>query len=78
MMRFPDMIALAAEKCEPHIMAEYLKDLSSVYHVFYHERRIIGAGSEELTQARLALSKAVRQVLKNGLGILGISAPEKM
>lgn len=77
LIRFPEMIQSAAESREPHRLINYLDDLASAFTSFYHDCRILGE-EEELVQARSALAKATAQVLANGLGILGISAPEKM
>lgn len=77
MVRFPEMIRSAAESREPHRLINYLNDLASHFTSFYHDCRILGE-EEELVQARSALAKATAQVLANGLGILGISAPEQM
>ncbi|MDZ7716327.1 MAG: arginine--tRNA ligase [Balneolaceae bacterium] len=77
MIRFPEMIKSAAEAREPHRLINYLEDLASHFTSFYHDCRILGE-EEELVQARATLAKAVAQVLANGLGILGINAPEQM
>lgn len=77
LIRFPEMIQSAAEAREPHRLINYLNDLASVFTSFYHDCRILGE-KEVLVQARSTLAKATAQVLANGLGILGISAPEKM
>jgi arginyl-tRNA synthetase len=77
MIRFPEMIASAAESREPHRLINFLEDLASDFTSFYHDCRILGE-EEKLVQARAALAKAVAQVLANGLGILGITAPEQM
>jgi arginyl-tRNA synthetase len=78
---FPAVVASAAELREPHRVARYLESLASVYHKFYDSCRVLPMGDEpttELHQARLALCVAARQVLANGLGLLGVSAPERM
>lgn len=77
MIRFPEMIESAAESREPHRLINYLDDLASHFTTFYHDCRILGE-EENLVQARSSLARAVAQVLANGLGILGISAPEQM
>jgi arginyl-tRNA synthetase len=77
LIRFPAMIGSAAESREPHRLINFLEDLASDFTSFYHDCRILGE-EEKLVQARGALAKAVAQVLANGLGILGISAPEQM
>ncbi|HET6527337.1 MAG TPA: arginine--tRNA ligase, partial [Balneolaceae bacterium] len=75
MIRFPEMIESAAESREPHRLINYLNDLASHFTSFYHDCRILGE-EENLVQARSTLAAAVAQVLANGLGILGISAPD--
>ncbi|MEQ8578995.1 MAG: arginine--tRNA ligase [Balneola sp.] len=76
-LRFPEMIAGAANAREPHRLINFLNDVASAFTGFYHDCRIIGV-DEDLAQARIELSKATAQVLRNGLTILGISAPENM
>ena len=77
LIRFPEMIQSATESREPHRLINYLEDLASHFTTFYHDCRILGQ-EDDLVQARATLSKATAQVLANGLGILGISAPEQM
>ncbi|MEX2573300.1 MAG: DALR anticodon-binding domain-containing protein, partial [Balneolaceae bacterium] len=77
MLDFPDVILSAAENREPHRVINYLNSLASRFTSFYHDCRILGE-EESLLQARAALAKAVAQVLANGLGILGITAPDRM
>ncbi len=74
---FPDAISQAALHREPHKVINYLNELASDFTSFYHDCRIIGE-NEDLMQARAALATAVAQVLKNGLTILGITAPNQM
>lgn len=74
---FPEIINDAARNSEPHILSDYLRELASVFHNFYHQCRIIGE-EYELMKSRLFLLEVTRNVLNNGLSILGISAPEKM
>jgi arginyl-tRNA synthetase len=78
---YPAVVASAAELREPHRVARYLEDLAGAYHRFYDKCRITPLGDEEagdLHRARLWLNDATRQVLVNGLGLLGVSAPERM
>jgi arginyl-tRNA synthetase len=78
---YPRVVAKAAELREPHRVARYLEELAGTYHRFYDACRILPLGDEEpgdLHTARLALCAAARQVLANGLGLLGVSAPERM
>jgi arginyl-tRNA synthetase len=74
---FPHYLGLAAEKYEPHILVEYLRDFASNFSLFYHNCRIKDE-EIELQKARLHLANIAKIVLKNGLTILGISAPNKM
>ena len=67
----------AARELAPHQIAFYLKDLAGDFHSYYNATRLLVA-EEPLKLARLALAVAVRQVLRNGLALLGVSAPEKM
>jgi len=77
LLRFPEMIENAAEAREPHRLINFLNDVASAFTGFYHDCRIIGIESG-IAQARIELCKATSQVLRNGLTILGISAPEEM
>ena len=78
---FPRVLETAAELREPHRVSRYLEDLAGDYHRFYDSCRVLPQGDEqpgELHSARLALCQATRQVIANGLAILGVSAPERM
>lgn len=78
---FPRVLKMAAALREPHRVSRYLEDLAGDYHRFYDSCRVLPQGDEtpnELHGARLALCQATRQVIANGLGILGVSAPERM
>ncbi|WP_336706467.1 arginine--tRNA ligase [Oerskovia sp. USHLN155] len=78
---FPRVVGQAAELREPHRVARYLEALAGDYHSWYHECRVTPLGDEEVTdvhRTRLWLNDATRQVLANGLGLLGVSAPERM
>lgn len=77
MLKLPDIIANAAEVKEPHRLINYLNDVASAFTSFYHDCRIVGV-DEELAKARIELSKATAQILRNGLTILGITAPDRM
>lgn len=74
---YPEIIEAAARELSPHFVAFYLKDLAGLFHSYYNSVRIITDVPAE-RDARLALAAAVRQVLANGLALLGVSAPEKM
>ena len=74
---FPETLTVAAKECAPHTLCFYLKDLAGDFHAFYNAERVL-VDDEKVRNARLALLLAARQVLKNGLDLLGVSAPEKM
>jgi arginyl-tRNA synthetase len=74
---FPEVVANAANELAPHTIANYLKELASDLHSFYSEHKIL-VEDETVKLARLALINATQQVLKNGLNLLGVSAPNKM
>jgi len=74
---YPDVLADAAEELAPHQLAYYLKELAADFHGYYNAERVL-VDDDALRNARLALLLATRQVLKNGLTLLGVSAPEKM
>ena len=75
--RYPEIIANAAANSEPHTVASYLRDLAGEFHAYYNAHKAL-VDDKPLRDARLALSQAVRQVLANGLDMLGLSAPETM
>ncbi len=75
---FPSIIESAAKEREPAKMAAYVHKLAGLVHEFYAACRIIDRENKDLTSSRLGLIKACEIVLENGLGILGVSAPEKM
>ncbi|MCI4675029.1 arginine--tRNA ligase [Candidatus Mycolicibacterium alkanivorans] len=78
---FSRVLEAAASLREPHRVCRYLEDLAGDYHRFYDSCRVLPQGDEDpsdLHRARLALCAATRQVIANGLGILGVSAPERM
>jgi arginyl-tRNA synthetase len=79
--QFPRIVASAAELREPHRVARYLEELAGVYHGFYADCRVLPLGDEPAVavhSARAALCAATKQTLKNGLQLLGVSAPERM
>ncbi|TWS23751.1 arginine--tRNA ligase [Tsukamurella sputi] len=78
---FPAVAAGAANLREPHRIARYLEELAGAYHRFYGECRVLPLGDEDPTdlhRARVALCAATRQVLANGLALVGVSAPDRM
>ncbi len=77
LLRLPAQIAAAAERYEPHRLATYLRDLATAFNGFYRDCHIVGE-APGLAAARLALARAARTVLANGLAVLGITAPESM
>jgi arginyl-tRNA synthetase len=74
---FPEVVASAARELAPHAVAFYLRSLAGEFHSYYNAERIL-VEDEATRKARLALCAAVRQVLANGLALLGVSAPERM
>ena len=75
--RYPEVVETAATNLEPHLVAQYLRELAGALHSYYHEHKWI-VDDAGLRNARVTLALATRQVLRNGLDLLGISAPEKM
>jgi arginyl-tRNA synthetase len=74
---YPGVVADAAAERAPHLITYHLKDLAGKLHSYYNAEQFLVA-DEEMKLARLALVAAARQVIRNGLGLLGVSAPEKM
>jgi arginyl-tRNA synthetase len=77
LMAYPEIVESAAREYAPHLVAFYLKELAGDFHRYYNATRLL-VEEEQLKLARLALATGVRQVLHNGLALLGVSAPEKM
>jgi len=75
--RFPEIVEAAAANREPHLLAQYLRELAGAFHVWYNTDQFL-VDDDDLRNARVALAYATRQVLANGLGMLGVSAPESM
>ncbi|MCI0342196.1 MAG: arginine--tRNA ligase [Planctomycetales bacterium] len=78
LLRFPDAVARAAREAEPCHVAGSLLEISTAFHRFYHEHRVLGGGDPRVEGARLLLVHGVRVALRNGLGLLGLAAPEEM
>lgn len=81
LQEFPRIVAFAAETREPHRVARYLEELAGLYHKWYDNCRVIPLGDapvEDVHRTRLWLNDATGQVLRNGLDLLGVSAPERM
>lgn len=74
---YPETVRKSAQSLEPHLIPYYLNELVSLFHSYYNQNRILGEDAA-LTQARLHLADAIRIVVGNALGILGVSAPERM
>lgn len=74
---FPKVVSGAAESLEPHRVATYLSETARLAHLWYHKHHVLGE-REDIMLARLALARASQIVIRNGLGILGITAPERM
>ncbi len=77
LLDYPELVTSAAEALEPHRIATYLLDTARLAHVWYHKHHVLEQ-PEEITRARLALARAAQIVLRNGLGLLGLTAPERM
>jgi arginyl-tRNA synthetase len=77
LLDFPALVAAAAEALEPHRVATYLHETAGKVHLWYHKAHVLNE-PEAITRARLLLARASQIVLRNGLGMLGISAPERM
>ena len=75
--RYPDVVEAAALQREPHQLVHFLRDLANAFHTYYNAHQFI-VEDDNLRNARLNLCLATRQVLTNGLGLLGVSAPEEM
>jgi arginyl-tRNA synthetase len=80
--KYPELVRNAAQACEPHRVTAFLQELAAAFHGYFtrykdSEERVISA-NRALSQARLAMVAAVRQVVANGLGLLGVGAPERM
>lgn len=77
LIEYPEVLEDAARELSPHLVAAYLRTLAGEFHSYYNATRIL-VEEPRLRQARLALVAAVRQVVRNGLALLGVSAPERM
>ena len=75
--KFPDIISDAADKYEPSVLTRHIVDIAQAFNRFYHDEHIL-VDNEDEKMAKLALTYSTKLVLKNGLGLLGVSAPEKM
>jgi arginyl-tRNA synthetase len=77
LLEYPDAVESAARELAPHLIAFYLRELAAEFHSYYNATRLL-VDEERVKRARLALAAAVRQVLRNGLALLGVSAPDSM
>ena len=77
LLQYPEVISRAAEHSEPHLICYYLKDLSGLFHSYYNSERFL-VDNDKLMNSRLFLLKGTKQVISNGLEILGIDAPQSM
>lgn len=78
MLDLQEIIALAATQLAPHHLTVYAKELATLFHAFYRDCRVVDAEQPELTQARLTLVRAAKNVLARALHLMGMSAPERM
>ena len=76
--KFPEVVQLAGESYSPNLICNYLYDLAQKYNGFYNQHRILGEKNKEVEGFRLSLTKATGEIIKSGLYLLGIKAPEKM
>jgi arginyl-tRNA synthetase len=76
-VRYPEIVETAATNLEPHLIAQYLRELANALHTYYHAHQFI-VDDADLRDARLTLIVAARHVLANGLDLIGVSAPESM
>jgi arginyl-tRNA synthetase len=74
---YPEQLSNAATNLEPHTLTHYLRDLASEFHTYYNSNKVL-VDDAEIRNTRITLSLAVKQVIKNGLELLGVSAPEEM
>ena len=78
LLSYPDLLVGAADNREPHRITDYIQDLAGMFHKYYQLYPIVNTKAKETSLARIYLISAIKQVLENALGVLGISAPDKM
>jgi arginyl-tRNA synthetase len=78
MLELPEVVAQAAEQRAPHRLTFYTRELASAFHTFYRDCRVVAEEAPERTRARLVLVRAARLTLAQALGLLGVTAPERM
>ena len=74
---YPEQLNAAATNLEPHVLTHYLRELASEFHTYYNSNKVLD-DDKQIREARITLSAAVKQVLQNGLQLLGVSAPQEM
>lgn len=74
---YPEQLKASATNLEPHVLTHYLRELASEFHTYYNSNKVLD-DNKQIRDARVTLSAAVKQVLQNGLQLLGVSAPEEM
>ncbi|PYO51032.1 MAG: arginine--tRNA ligase, partial [Gemmatimonadetes bacterium] len=77
LLDFPALVESAAETLEPHRIANYLLETARLAHLWYHKHHVLEQ-AEDVTRARLALARGAQIVLRNGMRMLGVTAPERM
>ncbi|MFN0036067.1 MAG: arginine--tRNA ligase, partial [Saprospiraceae bacterium] len=78
LQEYPSVVLKAAEEYDPSLVANFCYDLAKKYHRFWHDLSVFNADTPDARAFRLTLSRAVRQVLKSGMGLLGVEMPERM
>ena len=78
LLTFPEVIRKSSQTLEPQNISNYLAELASSFHSYYAKERVIDLENKILTEARIYLVNATRIVIRNGLKVLGVSAPEQM
>jgi arginyl-tRNA synthetase len=76
--RYPEAVETAGTLMEPHRITYYLMTLAAAFHTYYNRHRVLCVDDLKLTRARLYLISAVQKVIRNGLALLGVSAPDSM
>ncbi|MER3446142.1 MAG: hypothetical protein C4291_04565 [Candidatus Dadabacteria bacterium] len=74
---FPEVVMESASSLSPHRVAFYLQEIASDFHIYYNKNRILG-NDQDLSRARLYFIDCIRTVIRNGLKLLGVSAPQRM
>jgi len=75
---FPELLKACEKELSPHPLANYVLELAGLFHPFYEKCRVVDSANPELSRARLLLCAGVRDVIREGLDLLGVSAPEQM